>query len=125
MAMKSLYCANEKGKFWQVHDLLMSQAGYEIMNGYDATQQPTKGPVVKNDKAQSGALSDFLKNAVDPSFLKSCLDSGKYDAQLTSDQALATSIGIQGTPGFYVNATSFAGAYSWTDMKSAVDAALK
>ena len=125
MGMKSLYCANEQGKFWQVHDLLMSQAGYEIMNGYDATQKATTGPIVKNDKTQSGAMANFLGSVVDASTLKSCLDSGKYDSRLTSDQALATSLGVQGTPGFFVNATTFPGAYNWTDMKTAVDTALK
>lgn len=114
MGMKSLYCANEKGKFWEAHDLIMSDAGYTLMNN-----------TVKNDKAQSGAMADFLKSAVDPDFLKSCLDSGKYDAQLGSDQGLAVSLGVQGTPGFFVNAQNFAGAYNWTDMKPIVDAALK
>ena len=70
-------------------------------------------------------LADFLKSVIDPNFTKSCLDSGKYDARLQSDQSLATSLGIQGTPTFYVNATSFPGAYNYTDMKSAVDSALK
>ena len=32
LAMKALYCANEKGKFWEVRDLLMTNAGYELMN---------------------------------------------------------------------------------------------
>ncbi len=114
MGMKALYCANEKGKFWQAHDLIMSDKGYNLMNN-----------TVKNDKTQSGTLSDFLKNVVDPDFLKSCLDSGKYDAQLSTDQALAATLGIQGTPGFFVNDKSFPGAYNWTDMKSTVDAALK
>jgi protein-disulfide isomerase len=114
MGMKALYCANEKGKFWDAQNLLMSDAGYTLMN-----------TTVQNDKTKSGVLADFLKNVIDPTFMKSCLDSGKYDARLTSDQALATSLGVQGTPGFYVNATSFPGAYGWTDMKSTVDAALK
>jgi len=114
MGMKALFCANEKGKFWDAHDLIMSNAGYNLMN-----------TTVKNDKAQSGAVATFLKSVVDPGFLKSCLDSGKYDAQLKSDQTLATGLGVQGTPGFFVNATSFPGAYNWTDMKVAVDSALK
>lgn len=125
MAMKSLYCANEKGKFWETHDLLMSDAGYQIENGVDASQQPTKGPIVKNDKTQSGALANFLKSAVDPTFMKSCLDSGKYDSRLSADMAVASSLGVQGTPGFFVNSTSYPGAYSWNDMKTTVDLALK
>lgn len=114
MGMKALYCAQEKGKFWEAHDLVMGDKGYDLMNN-----------TIKNDKAQSGALADFLKSAVDPGFLKSCLDSGKYDARLASDQALAGSLGVQGTPGFFVNSTSFPGAYNWTDLKSTVDTALK
>lgn len=124
MAMKALYCANEKGKFWEANALLMSEAGYGIENGSDASQKAV-AVTVGNDKAKSGIMADFLKTAVDPTFMKSCLDSGKYDARLQSDQALATSLGIQGTPGFYINTTNFAGAYSFTDMQSVVDAALK
>jgi protein-disulfide isomerase len=112
--MKALYCANEKGKFWQVHDLLMNNDGYNLMNN-----------VVKNDKTQYQAVANFLKPAIDPVFMKSCLDSGKYDARLTADMAISSSLGVNGTPGFFINDTAFAGAYSWNDMKSVADAALK
>ncbi|PWU23042.1 hypothetical protein C5B42_04205 [Candidatus Cerribacteria bacterium 'Amazon FNV 2010 28 9'] len=113
-ATEALYCANEKGKFWPVHDLLMSNAGYNLLNN-----------VVQNDKTKDGQLVDFLKSAVDPNFLSSCLSSGRYDSKLTSDTNLATQLGVQGTPGFFINTTNYAGAYSWNDMKSTVDAALK
>ena len=127
MAMKALYCAFEKGKFWEAHDLLMSEKGYEIENGVDSANAPVPSTtiVVKNDKTKSQDMANFLASAVDPAFIKSCLDSGKYDARLGSDTQLAASLGVQGTPGFFVNATSFPGAYSFTDMKSAVDAAMK
>ena len=114
MGTKAFYCANEKGKFWQVHDLVMTQKGYDLLNN-----------TIKNDKTKSGDIAAFLKSAIDPAFMKECLDSGKYDARLTSDVQIATTLGYQGTPDFFVNATNFAGAYSYTDMKSAVDAALK
>jgi protein-disulfide isomerase len=114
MGAKAFYCAQEKGKFWEVHDLLMSAEGYTLMN-----------TTVKNDKAQSGAVADFLKKAVDSGFMKSCLDSGKYDAQLTADMATAQQFGFNGTPSFFINTKNFAGAYSFTDMQATVDAALK
>ncbi len=114
MGMKAMYCADEKGKFWAAHDLLMTSAGYDLMN-----------TTVKNDKSQSAKVADFLKNAVDPNFMKQCLDSGKYDNRLTADTTIAQGLGVQGTPGFYVNTTNFAGAYSYKDMQSVVDAALK
>ena len=124
MAMKALYCANEQGKFWEAKDLIMSDAGYAIQNGADS-QGKTATIVVGNDTAKSAEMANFLKGVIDPDFMKSCLDSGKYDARLQSDQDLAVSLGIQGTPGFYINATTFAGAYSYSDMQAVVDAALK
>ncbi len=114
MGMKAMYCASETGKFWQVHDLVMNNAGYNLLNN-----------TVKNDKAQSQTLADFLKSAISPAEMKKCLDSGKYDAQLPKDVSLASSLGVTGTPGFFVNDKAFAGAYSWTDMQSAVDTALR
>ncbi len=115
MAMKAMYCANEKGKFWEVHDILMSDKAYDLINN-----------TIKNDKAQAQALVDFVKGAgVDGNFLKGCLEGTKYDQRLADDRSLATSLAVQGTPGFYVNGNSFPGAYSWNDMKSIVDTALK
>lgn len=118
MGMKALYCANEKGKFWEAEGLLMSDAGYTLMN-----------TTVKNDKTQSQAVANFLKGVVDAAFMKSCLDSGKYDNRLASDTTLANGFAQNfngfGTPSFFVNTTSYAGAYNWTQMKAGVDAALK
>lgn len=114
MGTKALYCAFTTGKFWEVHDKLMTNDGYNLMNN-----------TVKNDKTKSQDVADFLKSVYDPVAMKSCIDSGKYDAQLQSDIGLASNLGVQGTPGFFVNATNFAGAYSFKDMQSAVDTGLK
>ena len=114
MGTKALYCANEKGKFWEVQDLLMTKKGYDLLNN-----------TIKNDKTKAGDLAAFLKIAVDSTFLKECLESGKYDARITDDTQLASTLGFQGTPHFFVNEKAFPGAYSYTDIKLTVDAALK
>jgi len=114
MGTKALYCANEKGKFWEVSNLLMNSKGYDLLNN-----------TIKNDKTKSGDLAAYLKSAVDSTFLKECLDSGKYDARLAEDTQLATTLGFQGTPDFFVNDKNFPGAYNYTDIKSTVDTALK
>lgn len=113
LAQKALYCANERGRFWQVHDKLMTNDGYNLINNE-----------VKNDKANSQKLGDFLQGTVDTNFLVDCLESGKYDARIAADQQIAGSLGVQGTPGFFVNTARYGGAYSWTDMKSAAESAL-
>lgn len=114
MGMKALYCAYDQGKFWEAQDLIMSNAGYNLQN-----------TTVKNDKTKSQVVADFLKGVTNVGDLKKCLDSGKYDGRLTDEQNLASSLAVAGTPGFFINATRFDGAYSWSDMKATVDAALK
>lgn len=114
MGTKALYCAKEKGKFWEAHDLLMSEAGYNLMNN-----------TVKNDKAQSGVLADFLKSAVSANDMKTCLEGGKYDSKLAEDMAIAKQFGFSGTPSFFVNTENFKGAYSFKDMQPSVEKYLK
>ena len=113
MGAKALYCANEKGKFWDVHSLLFTAAGYELVN-----------TTVKNDVSKASVVADFLAKAVDKNFMTSCLSSDKYKDRLGKDIAVAQSLGVQGTPGFFVNTTNYPGAVSFNDMKSVVDAAL-
>lgn len=88
MGTKALYCAFDAGKFWEAHDKLMTNKGYELLNN-----------TIKNDKTKSQELVDFLGMQN----LKDCLDSGKYDSRLAEDTQLASSLGVSGTPGFFVN----------------------
>ncbi len=113
MGTKAMYCAFEKGKFWEVHDLLMGAKAYDLLNN-----------TIKNDKAKSGELADFLAPVFDSAAMKACLDSGKYDNRLQEDIPLAQSLGFSGTPGFYFNTTNFSGAYNYTEMEPTVKTAL-
>ncbi len=114
LAMQALYCAHDQGKFWNVHDVLMSNAGYELVNN-----------TIKNDTANIGQLVEFIGTNADGAALTKCLTDGKYKARLGSDQQLAVDLGFQGTPYFIVNTTPYAGAYSYKDMESTVTALLK
>lgn len=113
MGTKAMYCAYEKNKFWEVHDLLMSNKGYDLINN-----------TVKNDKGKSAELAEFLKPVFDPAVMKQCLDSGKYDDRLQADVTLATNLSINGTPGFFINASRYGGAYSYNDMEETVKSSL-
>ena len=114
LATQALYCAQDQEKFWPVHDLLMSNTGYTLVN-----------ETVQNDITKIPQLTDFLKDVVDSSKLQVCLESGKYADRIQSDQALARQFGANGTPSFFVNDKNYSGAYSFTDMQAVVDTALK
>ncbi|MEI6690397.1 MAG: thioredoxin domain-containing protein [bacterium] len=115
MGTKALYCANEKGKFWEVNDLLMSSKGYDLLNN-----------TVKNDVKNAKTLADFLAPAMKAGDMQKCLESGKYDARVTSDPKIVASVGQFGTPTFVFGTTIFQGAQPYDKgMSAVVDAALK
>jgi protein-disulfide isomerase len=113
MGAKALYCAYDVDKYWEVHDLLMTKKGYDLLN-----------ETVQNNPDKSKELADFLAPAMDSDQLKSCLDSGKYDERISQETSLASSLGVNGTPSFFINVANFAGAYNFTDMEPAVKQAL-
>jgi len=110
----ALYCANEQGKFWEAHDLLMNNAGYTLVN-----------EKVMNDRAKTAEVATFLKSALDSNKLKSCMDSKKYEGKIASDPQVAQGFGYRATPTFFINDKVVEGAASWTDgFKSIVDGLL-
>lgn len=110
MAMKALYCAYDLGKFWEAHDLIMTNDGYKLVND-----------VVRNNKSKTDDLVNFLASAVDKNKLKECLESGKHDGRLAVDTSIGDKLGFRGTPGFYVNDVFYPGAYSYNEMKTTVE----
>lgn len=104
VATQLLYCAHEQGKFWEVHDKLMTKAGYDLIND-----------VVRNDATKVGELVDLIGNAANGGALKSCIDSKKYQAQPADDMAFVQSLtGGSGTPTFFVNENIVSGAQPWS-----------
>jgi len=104
IAAQALYCANDEGKFWEAHDLLMSGDGYSLLNEV--------GPTIEN-------VSSFLSSIISENKIKDCLESGKYQATIASNESLSAPL-MGGTPTFWVNDQQFIGAYGWDDMKGAL-----
>ncbi len=110
IAAEALYCAYEKGKFWEVHDKLMTNEGYNLINEQ-----------IANDRSKASILTEFLSDVIDNNFLLQCLNSKKYEKTLVRDQQLSPTLGFQGTPHFLINTKMFQGAYSYNDMKSEIE----
>ncbi len=115
---QAMYCAQEKGKFWDVHDKLMTAAGYKLLNNDD---QLFNGATYKVTGDQ---IAEYTKDVVDQSFMKDCLNTQKYLPKLNRDVAVEASFGSQGTPGFYINTTNFSGAYNYTAIEPTIKTAL-
>lgn len=67
------------------------------------------------------SIAVYLSKVVDQKKLNSCLDSGKYDGRISEETKIGDSLGVGGTPGFFVNNKAYAGAYSFSDMQTVVD----
>lgn len=100
---QALYCAYEQDKFWQAHDILMTKAGYDLINN-----------VVKNDLSKSSELVKLVSGVLDSKKLQSCLDSKKYAGKPAEDMAFVQSLGFGATPTFFVNDKVVEGAQPWS-----------
>jgi protein-disulfide isomerase len=88
------------------------------------TQPATAAQATPQPKATSADFANLLSKVVDAKALKSCVDSGKYDSQLSADQDSAGSLSVSGTPGFLVNTGFFGGAFNYNTIQPTVNAAL-
>lgn len=97
-------CANEQGKFWEFHD-----------------------EVYKNQTALSlDSLKKYATNiGLNKSRFDSCLDSQKYKATIEEDESLGNSVGVSGTPAFFINGKLISGAMPFDSFKTEIEAALK
>jgi protein-disulfide isomerase len=105
-AMKIALCANEQGKFWDVHNLFFSNQ--------DSITDVNK---LLNLTAQTG---------VDMAKLNQCYSSGKYGSRLTADQSEGSTAGVSGTPTFFIGSPStgwqtVVGAQAYSVVKNVID----
>ena len=83
-AAEAANCAAEQGKFWEMHDRLFAN-----QNGL--------APVQLKSYAEALGLDS-------PRF-DTCLESGKFAAEIRKDMALGTKAGIRATPSFGIGFT--------------------
>jgi protein-disulfide isomerase len=104
-------CANDQGKFWELHDLLFQ---YQDRWNGEATNRP-RGPI--GELAKSVGLDMSKYNA--------CMDADTHRAKIQSHLAEAEKRHIQSTPTFVFNGTVVPSAVPYDAFKKYVDDALK
>ena len=99
-AAEAASCANDQGKFWEMHDTLF------------ANQQRLDVASLKNHAATLG---------LDAAAFEKCLDGGKYTAEWQKDSADAEKAGVQSTPAFFVNGRPIVGAVPYEQFAEVID----
>ncbi|GEM_PF-486431 len=74
----------------------------------------------------SNALIAYAKKlGMNQNQFKQCLTSGKYKDKVNKDTALGSSLGVRGTPGFFINGVFLGGAYPFEQFKEIIDKQLE
>lgn len=104
-------CANEQGKFWELHDTLFEE---QAKQGAGTIQY-----TIDDVKTWATTIS------MDQTQFANCIDSNKYDAQVKEDLADAQQVGVSGTPATYVNGMLVSGAQPYSVFKTIIDQELQ
>lgn len=89
-AAEAAECANEQGKFWEMHDMIY--ANQQLGIGVDALT----------------GFADQLQ--LDTDEFAECVESGKYAEEVAADMADGNAYGVSGTPTFFINGYRLVGA---------------
>lgn len=109
------YCAGDQGKFWEMHDIILSNQG---------TAQGT--PVERR-------MSEFAEYLdLDMSKFDSCFSDGQFNDVIDQDMKDGTAFGVKATPSFVISYTVngevktklLEGAYPYATFQQEIEAAL-
>jgi protein-disulfide isomerase len=98
-AAEAAECANQQGKFWQMHDLLFSSGG----------------------RLDTDSLKSYAKKiGLEQDKFDHCLDSGETAGIVSSDKSQCAAAGVQGTPTFFINGKMLVGAQPYEQFKNLI-----
>ena len=104
IASEAAQCAHDQGKFWEYHDHLF------------ANQRALKAENLKQYAADISLNTEAFNN---------CLDEGKFSKIVKDDLQAGSSVGVTGTPAFFVNGRFLNGAQPFEAFKKIIDEELE
>jgi protein-disulfide isomerase len=115
-ASLSAACADEQGKFWEMHDALF--AGQDQWGlGMDESE------VTDNPKPIFMKFAQTI--GINTAQWEQCFDSKKYASRIDGNAAEALRRNVEQTPTFYVNGAKTSGALSYDELQKLVETAEK
>jgi len=100
-ASEASLCAQEQGKFWEMHDAMFANQNKLSIAGLKELADRVAG--------------------IDSAMFNDCLDSGRYAAVVARDLEAGSALGISGLPAFFVNGRLISGAQPFSDFSTMID----
>jgi protein-disulfide isomerase len=103
-AAEAARCAGEQGKYWEFHGKVYAGA----------------------PDASAATMQAYAKDVgLDATTFESCRSNRKYQAQVQADAAEGTKLGVNGTPGFFINGRFLSGAQPVEAFSTIIDEELQ
>ncbi|MDO8425632.1 MAG: thioredoxin domain-containing protein [bacterium] len=99
-AAEASECAAEQGKFWEYADALFQRQSELAPNFY---------------KTLAGELK------LDTEQFQECFSTRKYEGKVRGQESAGLAVGVQGTPGSFVNGIELGGAVPYSQLKTVID----
>ena len=107
LAALAAQCSVDQGKYWEMHDKIFRE-------------QYNRGDDLVRFK-----VADLKKWArdirLDAAAFDTCLDSARYKDEVAKDKADGDSVGVPGTPMFFINGRGLGGAQAFPAFKKIID----
>lgn len=103
LAAQAAECAGEQGSFWDYHDALFS-------GRFDLSPSAYR------------QYADDL--GLDSEELMRCVESGQFADEVQADARYASSLGLSGTPTFFINGIPLVGAQPFSEFERIIEAEL-
>jgi predicted DsbA family dithiol-disulfide isomerase len=99
-AAEASLCADEQGKFWELHDAI-----FESSDGLGVASLKSRAAEIGLDEAEFGE----------------CLDSGRFAEQVAEDVTAGRALGVSGTPALFINGRYLSGAQPYEVIARVID----
>jgi protein-disulfide isomerase len=103
-AAEASLCANEQGRFWEMHDSLFGDQEHLTVDALKARAVELK---------------------LDTAAFNACLDSGKKVAAIDKDIADGAKAGVTGTPTMFINGRMMVGAQPYAQIQAVIEEELQ
>jgi len=101
-------CAGEQDAYWEYHDLL-----FDNQDEWSELENP------------ESKLASYAKELnLDVDQFNNCYISEKYLSAIETDAELASSVGVNGTPSFFINGQKLIGAQPFENFRAVIEAEL-
>jgi protein-disulfide isomerase len=103
-AHEAAEAANQQGKFWEMHDLIFEN---------------------QREMSPENYLRYATELGLDVEKFKSDLTSKDVKTRIEDDLKMAVSLGVTGTPSFFINGRFLSGAQPFASFKTVIDSELE